>query len=155
MSKTLTLAEMKALVGKPLGTSSWFTIDQKRIDAFADVTEDWQFIHVDPDAAAKTPFGGTIAHGFLTLSMLSAMVYEMPVLENVAMGVNYGFDTVRFLSPVPAGARIRAHFTLTALDESKPGFVTTHTGVSVEIEGQDKPALAANWIGRRYFGADA
>ncbi|WP_322867616.1 MaoC family dehydratase [Aquicoccus sp. G2-2] len=155
MTKTLTLNELRALVGKPYGTSSWFTIDQKRIDAFADVTEDWQFIHVDPDAAKDTPFGGTIAHGFLTLSMLSAMVYEMPVLENLAMGVNYGFDKVRFLSPVPAGARIRAHFTLDRLDDSKPGFVTTTMAVSVEIEGQEKPALAAEWIGRRYYGDQA
>lgn len=155
MSQTLTLEEMRALVGKKMGTSSWFTIDQKRIDAFADVTEDWQFIHVDPEAAKETPFGTTIAHGFLTLSMLSAMVYEMPVLEGVAMGVNYGFDKVRFLSPVPADARIRGHFTLTALDESKPGFVTSYTSVEVEIDGEDKPALAADWIGRRYFGGDS
>ncbi|WP_372610476.1 MaoC family dehydratase [Aquicoccus sp.] len=155
MAQTLTLEEMRALVGRKMGTSSWFTIDQKRIDAFADVTEDWQFIHVDLEAAKATPFGTTIAHGFLTLSMLSAMVYEMPVLENVAMGVNYGFDKVRFLSPVPAGARIRGHFTLTALDESKPGFVTTHTSVEVEIEGEEKPALAADWIGRRYFGGES
>ncbi|UYV37092.1 MaoC family dehydratase [Rhodobacteraceae bacterium D3-12] len=155
MSKTLTLDEMRALVGKEMGVSSWFEIDQKRIDAFADVTEDWQFIHVDPDAAAKTPFGTTIAHGFLTLSMLSAMVYEMPVLDGVVMGVNYGFDKVRFLSPVPAGSRIRARFVLSELDESKPGFVTSYTAVTVEIEGHDKPALAADWIGRRYFGETA
>ena len=152
MSKTITLDALKALVGKPLGTSSWFTIDQKRIDAFADITEDWQFIHVDPEAAAKTPFGTTIAHGFLTLSMLSAMVYEMPVVEGMVMGVNYGFDKVRFLSPVPAGARIRAHFTVTSVDDSRPGEVTTIMDVSVEIEGQEKPALIAQWIGRRYFG---
>lgn len=152
--KTLTLEEMRALKGKPMGTSRWYEITQERIDQFADVTEDWQFIHVDPEAAKATPFGTTIAHGFLTLSMLSAMVYEMPVLENIAMGVNYGFDKVRFLSPVPAGARIRAHFTLTELDESKPGFVTSYTHVEVEIEGHDKPALAADWIGRRYFGEE-
>lgn len=155
MAETLTLDEMRALVGKEMGVSSWYEIDQKRIDTFADVTEDWQFIHVDPDAAAKTPFGTTIAHGFLTLSMLSAMVYEMPVLEGVAMGVNYGFDKVRFLSPVPVGSRIRGRFVLSKLDESKPGFVTSYTAVSVEIEGQDKPALAADWIGRRYFGETA
>lgn len=155
MAETLTLDEMRALVGKEMGVSSWYEIDQKRIDTFADVTEDWQFIHVDPDAAAQTPFGTTIAHGFLTLSMLSAMVYEMPVLEGVAMGVNYGFDKVRFLSPVPVGSRIRGRFVLSKLDESKPGFVTTYTAVSVEIEGQDKPALAADWIGRRYFGETA
>lgn len=152
--KTLTLDEMRALVGKPMGTTRWYDITQDRIDKFADVTEDWQFIHVDPEAAKQTPFGGTIAHGFLTLSMLSAMVYEMPVLDGVVMGVNYGFDKIRFLSPVPSGSRIRAHFTLTRLDESKPGFVTSYTHVEVEIEGHDKPALAADWIGRRYFGED-
>jgi acyl dehydratase len=152
MAGTITLEELRALVGKPFGTSDWYRIDQKRIDAFADVTEDWQFIHVDPKAAQDTPFGGTIAHGFLTLSMLSAMVYELPVLENLVMGVNYGFDKVRFVSPVPVGARIRGHFTLARLDESTPGFVTTVMDVSVEIEGQEKPALAAEWIGRRYFG---
>ncbi|MDQ2094148.1 MaoC family dehydratase [Rhodalgimonas zhirmunskyi] len=150
----LSLEDMRALVGKPMGTSRWYDITQDRIDQFADVTEDWQFIHVDKEAAKQTPFGTTIAHGFLTLSMLSAMVYEMPVLENIAMGVNYGFDKVRFLSPVPSGARIRAHFTLTELDESKPGFVTSYTHVEVEIEGHDKPALAADWIGRRYFGEE-
>lgn len=155
MGKTLPLSEMKALEGKLLGTTSWFTMDQERIDKFADVTEDWQFIHVDPEAAKESPFGTTIAHGFLTLSMLSAMVYEMPEMEGVTMGVNYGFDKIRFLSPVPSGSRIRGHFTLTKLDDSKPGFVTTYTSVSVEIEGQDKPALAAEWIGRRYFGEDA
>ena len=152
---TITLAQLKALEGQHFGTSDWFSIDQKRIDAFADVTEDWQFIHCDPEAAKETPFGGTIAHGFLTLSMLSAMVYQMPVLEGVAMGVNYGFDKVRFLSPVPAGARIRAHFTMKSVDDSKPGFITTIMAVSVEIEGQEKPALAADWIGRRSFGGDA
>ncbi len=152
MAKTLTLSELKALVGKPLGTSGWFTIDQKRIDAFADVTEDWQYIHVDPVGAAETAFGTTIAHGFLTLSMLSAMVYEMPAIEGLVMGVNYGFNKVRFLSPVPAGARIRAHFTVKSVDDSRPGEITTIMDVSVEIEGQDKPALIAEWIGRRYFG---
>ncbi len=152
MPGNLTLDELKALVGKPLGTSGWYTMDQKRIDAFADVTEDWQYIHVDPVSAANTAFGTTIAHGFLTLSMLSAMIYEMPAIEGLVMGVNYGFDKVRFLSPVPAGSRIRAHFTIKSLDDSRPGEVTTITEVSMEIEGQEKPALVAEWIGRRYFG---
>ena len=155
MSDTISLAALKALEGKLYGSSSWFIINQDRIDKFADVTEDWQFIHCDPEAAKATPFGTTIAHGFLTLSMLSAMVYEMPMLENVAMGVNYGFDKIRFLSPVPAGARIRAHFTMKRVDDSRPGEVTTTMEVSVEIEGQDKPALIAEWIGRRYIGEKA
>ncbi len=152
MAQTITREELLARVGERIGTSRWFVIDQSRIDAFADVTEDHQFIHTDPQAAAETPFGGTIAHGFLTLSMLSAMIYDgVPDLEGAKMGVNYGFDKVRFLSPVKAGARVRAHFTLAEAREGKPGELTTHWDVSVEIEGQDRPALAARWIGRRYF----
>ncbi|MEO0359587.1 MAG: MaoC family dehydratase [Pseudomonadota bacterium] len=147
-----TLDELRACLGQELGVSRWIAIDQKKIDAFADITEDWQFIHVDPEMAKKTPFGATIAHGFLTLSMLSAFVYEAgPGLKGVAMGVNYGFDKVRFLSPVPAGARIRGRFVLTELDESKPGEVTYKQAVTVEIEGSEKPALAAEWIGRVYM----
>lgn len=140
-----------ALVGHEIGVSDWFTIDQSRIDTFADCTEDWQDIHVDPVAAKDSPFGGTIAHGFLTLSMLSAMVYQMPSIEGVRMGVNYGFDRVRFVSPVRAGARVRARFVLTKFDEIRPGEVQTTMAVTVEIEGQDKPALVADWLGRRYF----
>ena len=147
------LAELRESIGKELGTSRWFEIDQKKIDVFADITEDWQFIHVNPEMAAKTPFGGTIAHGFLTLSMLSAMVYEAgPSLKEAVMGVNYGFDKIRFLSPVKAGAKVRGTFVLTELDESKPGEVTYKQAVTVEIEGSDKPALIAEWIGRAYLG---
>jgi len=147
------LDELRAMLGKELGVSKWYEIDQSKIDVFADVTEDWQFIHVNPEMAAKTPFGGTIAHGFLTLSMLSAMVYEAgPGLKDIVMGVNYGFDRIRFLSPVKAGAKIRGRFVLTELDETKPGEVTYKQAVTVEIEGSDKPALAAEWIGRVYLG---
>ena len=152
MTNTVTLDQLKAMTGQEMGVSGWYEMTQAKIDAFANVTEDWQFIHVDPEAASKTPFGGTIAHGFLTLSMLSAMIYDMPRIEGVVMGVNYGFDKIRFLSPVPAGARIRARFTVNSIDDSKPGEMTMITGVIVEIEGQDKPALAAEWIGRRYLG---
>jgi acyl dehydratase len=139
------LADMKAKVGEMIGTSGWFAIDQGRIDHFADTTEDRQFIHVDPEAAKATPFGGTIAHGFLTLSMLSAM---MDALEKptVQMTVNYGFDKVRFLSPVKSGKRIRGHFKLLALDEKRPGQWQQTVEVTVEIEGEDKPALIAEWI---------
>src|SRR5580698_5247397 len=99
-SRTIAGSALAARVGEEVGISSWIEIDQARIDAFADATEDWQFIHVDPEAAAKTPFGGTIAHGFLTLSLLSRMAYEAaPILEGVVMGVNYGFDKIRFLQP--------------------------------------------------------
>ena len=154
MSDKITLDQMRGFVGKEFGKSEWIKIDQKRIDAFADCTNDWQFIHIDPEKAAKTPFGGTIAHGFLTLSMLSTMAYQLPVLEGVAMGVNYGFEKIRFVSPVRAGARIRGVFILKSLDVH-PGFIQTVMDVTVEIEGQDKPALVAEWLGRRYLEEQA
>lgn len=122
-----------------------------KIDSFADSTEDHQFIHVDPESAAKTPFGGTIAHGFLTLSLLSAMVYEAgPSLKGITMGVNYGFNKIRFLSPVRSGKRVRGRFQLLKLEEA-PGQVTYTQAVTVEIEGEEKPALIAEWIGRAYL----
>ncbi|WP_136636366.1 MaoC family dehydratase [Pseudooceanicola onchidii] len=152
MSKTITREEFEAMVGQEIGVSDWFEITQARIDQFADCTEDWQFIHVDPEAAAKTPFGTTIAHGFLTLSMLSAMVYQMPSIEGVTMGVNYGMNKVRFVSPVPVGSKIRGRFVLDKFEEIRPGEVQTTTTVTVEIDGKDKPALVAEWLGRRYFG---
>jgi acyl dehydratase len=150
MTDTITLDQLRACEGKHFGTSDWVEIDQRRIDTFADCTNDWQFIHIDPDEAAKTPFGGTIAHGFLTLSMLSMMAYQLPVLEGVAMGVNYGFEKVRFVAPVHAGARIRGVFHMKSVDV-QPGFVATVMEVTVEIEGGDKPALVAEWLGRRYL----
>lgn len=152
----MTRDELSTMIGKEVGTSKWFLIDQSRIDTFADVTEDWQYIHVDPDKARESPFGGTIAHGFLTLSMLSAMVYDGgPKVDGVVMGVNYGFDKVRFVSPVKVGAKVRAVFTLDAVDQKGPNEIQTTLGVTVEIEGQDKPALVAQWLGRRYFAEAA
>ncbi|MGB0608140.1 MAG: MaoC family dehydratase [Paracoccaceae bacterium] len=149
---SIALADFLKLEGQKVGTSRWFEIDQSRIDTFADVTEDHQFIHVDEKAAEKTPFGTTIAHGFLTLSMLSAMIYDgVPNIEGAKMGVNYGFNKIRFISPVKSGARVRAHFTLNALRHPKPTEVTNIWGVSIEIEGQERPALIAEWIGRQYF----
>ncbi|HBZ44223.1 MAG TPA: nodulation protein NodN [Maritimibacter sp.] len=146
------LEDFKAMEGQEVGVSKWFEITQERIDQFADATEDWQFIHTDPEAAAKTPFGGTIAHGFLTLSLLSAMVYDaLPSVDGVAMGVNYGMNKMRFISPVPVGAKVRGRFVLASCDTSKPGEFTTITNVTVEIEGAEKPALIAEWIGRRYM----
>lgn len=150
--KNITRDDMKALVGKYAGTSDWFLIDQSRIDVFADVTEDHQFIHVDAEAAKETPFGTTIAHGFLTLSMLSAMIYSaVPEVERATMGINYGFNKIRFLSPVVVNVRIRAHFTLQTYREDKPNEGTSIWDISVEIEGQSRPALVAEWIGRRYY----
>ena len=140
--------EIAAKVGQEVGVSDWILVDQARIDAFAEDTEDHQFIHVDPAAAARTPFGGTIAHGFLTLSLLSRMAADAMLRpESVRMGVNYGFEKVRFLAPVRAGKRVRGRFTLASFEEKRPGqFQFTHT-VTVEIEGEDKPALIADWIG--------
>lgn len=145
-------AALTEAVGQEVGLSRWFVMDQARIDAFAKATEDRQFIHTDPTAAARTPFGGTIAHGFLTLSMLSAMAYDaLPALEGEGMSVNYGCDRVRFLAPVRAGARIRGRFVLDKAEERAPGEITTTHTVTVEIDGGDKPALIAEWIGRRYL----
>ena len=132
--------------------SRWFAIDQARIDAFAAVCEDHQFIHVDPARAAETRFGGTIAHGFLTLSLLSAMAYDaIPATD--ALSVNYGFDRVRFVSPVPSGARVRGRFTVAQTEERAPGERTLHWDVAVEVEGAPRPALVARWLSRRYASA--
>jgi acyl dehydratase len=142
------LDQIHARVGSEVGVSSWLTISQERIDAFADATEDHQFIHVDPEAAAKGPFGATIAHGFLTLSLLSRMAAEgMLVPEGVKMAVNYGFDRIRFLAPVRSGKRVRGRFTLDSIDEKAPGQWLLRHSVTVEIEGEEKPALTAQWLG--------
>lgn len=145
----MTVDELKKRIGSRTGTSSWVQIDQDRIDTFADVTEDWQFIHVDPArTAAETALPGTIAHGFLTLSLLSKMTYEVrETLDNTIMGYNYGFEKIRFLAPVIAGSRVRAHFDLEAVEERKPGEILTTSKVTMEIEGQEKPALVAEWLG--------
>lgn len=140
------IADMTAKLGENIGTSDWLLLDQSRIDAFADVTEDHQFIHVDPVAAKATPFGGTIAHGFLTLSMLSAMMATALEKPAVQMSVNYGFNKVRFLTPVKSGQRVRGHFKLLELEEKRPGQWQQTVEVTVEIEGGDRPALLAEWI---------
>nr|WP_295370325.1 MaoC family dehydratase [uncultured Sphingosinicella sp.] len=144
-----TLDEIRAKVGAGLGASPWIEIGQQSIDTFAEVTGDHQFIHVDPVAAAETPFGGTVAHGFLTLSLLSQMAaHVMLVPEGTKMGVNYGFEKVRFIAPVRAGKRVRGHFILVSLKQKQPGQWQFLHNVTVEIEGEDKPALVADWIGR-------
>ena len=144
----LTLEEFIGMTGQEVGLTGWAAIGQDRIDQFADVTEDWQFIHIDPDAAARSPFGGTIAHGFLTLSMLSKFAYEaLPSIQGSTMGVNYGFNRIRMLSPVPAGARIRARFRLAGAERKPPNRALFTYEVAVEIEGQDRPALIAEWLG--------
>ena len=140
--------EIRGRIGQEVGLSDWIMIDQARIDAFAETTEDHQFIHVDPEGAAKTPFGGTVAHGFLTLSLLSRMAADAVLHpDGIKMGVNYGFGQVRFLAPVRAGKRVRGHFRLDRFEEKRPGQWQFTHNVTVEIEGEDKPALVADWIG--------
>lgn len=147
----MTVEELIARIGTRTGTSSWVTIDQDRINTFADVTEDWQFIHVDAERTkAETPLPATIAHGFLTLSLLSKMAYEMPNdLDNTVMSYNYGFEKIRFLAPVFVNSRVRAQFDLADVVERKPGEILSTTNVTMEIEGSDKPALVATWLGLR------
>lgn len=139
--------KVSEFIGKEVGVSDWIAIDQERINQFADVTEDHQFIHVDPEAAKKTPFGTTIAHGFLSLSMLSKLASgSVIIFEGVKMGVNYGFDKVRFVTPVKSGQKIRGHFTLMSADSKVPGQWSLKYAVKVEIEGEAKPALVAEWL---------
>jgi len=142
------IADLPGLIGTEVGISRWIEIDQARIDAFADITEDRQFIHIDPEAARATPFGTTIAHGFLTVSLLSAMSYDaVPPLQGVVMGVNYGFDKLRFIAPVPSGSKVRGRFRLVSADDKGGGRWLLKHEVTVEIEGGDKPALIAEWLG--------
>ncbi len=139
--------QLVANVGNEVGVSPWRVVTQQMIDMYADAVDDHQFIHVDPERAAATPFGGTIAHGFLTLSLLSAFSYEaVPPLANVEMGVNYGFEKVRFVTPVKTGARVRGRFVLADVNVRPSGWVQVATDVTVEIEGSVKPALTARWL---------
>jgi acyl dehydratase len=142
------LDDIRAKIGQEIGVSSWLMVGQPRIDAFADATEDHQFIHVDPEAAAKVGLGGTIAHGFLTLSLLSRMAAEVMLIpDGLKMAVNYGLDRVRFVAPVRSSKRVRGRFTLDSVEEKAPGQLLFRHLVTVEIDGEDKPALAALWLG--------
>lgn len=142
------LDDIRSRVGQEVGVSSWLTIDQARIDSFADATDDHQFIHVDPAAAAAAGLGGTIAHGFLSLSLLSRMAADAALLpDGLKMALNYGFDRVRFLAPVRSGKRVRGRFVLDSVEEKAPGQWLMRHNVTVEIEGEDKPALSAVWLG--------
>lgn len=152
MGRALTLDEFRAKIGETVGTSDWIMVDQERIDRFAETTGDHQFIHVNPELAKQTPFGTTIAHGFLTLSLMSLMGYQcMPAIQGVKMGVNYGLNRVRFLAPVKSGKRIRGHFRLADVTERAGGAVQSTYEVTVEIEGEEKPALNAEWISLVYL----
>jgi acyl dehydratase len=149
----VSLSAYQNMIGHEVGVSSWHLVDQSRINVYADVIEDHQFIHVDPERAkTETPFGTTVAHGFLTMSLMSIMSYEvMPVIQGTTMGVNYGFDRLRFISPVRAGSRVRGWFTLAEAKLRKPTELLSRTNVKVEIEGETKPALVADWLGLIYF----
>ncbi|MET3791570.1 MaoC family dehydratase [Aquamicrobium terrae] len=144
----ITLDQLLASVGKEVGVSPWRAVTQTMIDQFADATDDHQFIHCDPERAAReTPFGGTIAHGFLLLSLLSAMTFEtLPPLDKGKMGVNHGFDEIRFMAPVKTGSLIRARFVLADVKARPSGWVQVTHDVTVEIEGSKKPALTARWL---------
>jgi len=147
MMKTTTREEMIASQGREIGHSRWFVMDQARIDAFAEVTEDRQFIHIDPVRAAETKFGGTVAHGMLTLSMISGMAYTaLPIMGGQTASVNYGFEKVRFITPVRAGVRIRGRFVLTDATMRAGDKLMTRFDVVVEIEGEERPALKADWL---------
>ncbi|HEX6996060.1 MAG TPA: MaoC family dehydratase [Gammaproteobacteria bacterium] len=151
--RAISRQELETLVGRPLGTSDWMTIDQARVDAFADVTEDHQFVHVDPVRAAETPFGGTIAHGLLTLSLIVPLCFDfVPKIAGTRMLLNYGFDKVRFPAPVRVGKRIRGSATLAEAVERKPGQLLMKLDVTIEIENEPKPALTAEWLSLHVLG---
>ncbi|MBD9634642.1 MaoC family dehydratase [Pseudomonas sp. PDM19] len=141
-----TIAELQGLVGQVVGTSDWLTIDQKRIDTFAEATGDSQWIHVDPERAAKGPFGTTIAHGFLTLSLLPPFMTDAFEIRNVKMGLNYGLNKVRFVQPVPVGSRLRGHFKVLAWEPLEGNGAQITYEMTVEVEGASKPACVAETI---------
>ena len=145
MTTKLTLEELAESGGKELGTSPWHEIDQARIDLFADATDDHQWIHVDPARAAKGPFGTTIAHGYLSLSLVPLMLQEIISVSDALMGVNYGTEKIRFTSPVPVGSRIRLQAKLLGAERKGPG-VVYHVGIEIEIEGQQKPAVVGEVV---------
>jgi len=142
--------ELRSAVGTDVGSSDWIDIDQQRIDLFADATGDHQWIHVDPERAAAGPFGTTVAHGFLTLSLLPRLGEGLVDVEGMTMGVNYGLNKVRFPAPVPVGSRVRAHVRLLSVDDV-PGGVQVVTQVTIEREGGDKPVCVAESVSRLYL----
>jgi acyl dehydratase len=149
----MTPQDLQAKIGQTIGTSEWLTVDQEMIDKFADATGDHQFIHVNPAMASMTPFGGTIAHGFLTLSLIPVLTEKSDIErpEGLKMALNYGGNRVRFLQPVRAGKRVRAHFKLVGFEEKRPGQWQNTTEITLEIEGEEKPGYVAEWISMYYF----
>lgn len=144
------LAELASAAGTELGPTDWLDVDQQRVDTFAEATEDRQWIHVDPERAATGPFGGTIAHGLLTLSLLPRFMHELYRVDNVAMAINYGFNKVRFITPVPVGARVRASAQITQVD-TLDGAVQATLVTTIEVQGATKPAAVVESI-IRYVG---
>ena len=144
MTETIKVSEFPSLVGKVLEPSAWIEVTQEGVDQFAEATNDFQFIHVDPEKAAQTPFGGPIAHGFLSLSLLSYLNAQTAIVpENLVMGINYGSDKIRYLMPVRVGKRVRSKQTILEVSEKSPGQWLLKTAVTVEIEGEETPALVA------------
>ena len=153
MAVTMNKDNVRSLIGGELGVSEWIRIEQARVNAFADTTEDHQFIHVDPERAAATPFGGTIAHGFLTLSLIPKFFDQGIAIEGARMGVNYGLNRVRFTAPVPVGSRLRARLLLQAAERIEPDGMQMTWLVTVEREGSDKPVCVAESLARNYGAA--
>lgn len=154
MTTTMTLDELAASGERDLGTSPWHEIDQARIDLFADATDDHQWIHIDPEKAAKGPFGTTVAHGYLSLALVPLMLYEIIDISDSQMGVNYGTEKIRFTSPVAVGSRIRLHAKLLGSERKGLG-VVYHVGIEVEIDGQEKPAVVGEVVFMTFGGLDA
>jgi acyl dehydratase len=149
----MTPQELQAKAGETIGTSEWLLVDQEMIDKFADATGDHQFIHVNPDMAKMTPFGGTIAHGFLTLSLIPVLTEKSDIQrpEGIKMALNYGGNRVRFLKPVRSGKKVRAHFKLLEMEEKRPNQWQQTVEITLEIEGEDKPGYVAEWISQLFF----
>jgi acyl dehydratase len=149
----MTPEDLKAKIGQPIGTSEWLLVDQEMIDKFADATGDRQFIHVNPEMAKLTPFGGTIAHGFLTLSLIPVLTEKSDIERpaGIKMALNYGGNRVRFLQPVRSGKRVRAHFKLVDMEEKRPGQWQHTVEITLEIEGEERPGFVAEWISLLYF----
>jgi len=148
----LSIRDLEHRVGQEVGVSPWVDVTQERIDTFAKAINDFQWIHVDPARAKNSPFGGTIAHGFLTLSLLSHLSERTFGFSDRKMGVNYGLNRVRFTAPLPSGSRVRARFTLQKFEKLADSGIQVTWNTVVEREGSDKPVLVAEWLGRHYYG---
>ena len=149
----MTPQDLEGRIGETIGTSEWLLVDQAMIDKFAEATGDHQFIHVNPQMAAMTPFGGTIAHGFLTLSLIPVLTEKSDIEkpEGLKMALNYGGNRVRFLKPVRSGKQVRAHFKLVGMEQKRPGQWEQTVEITLEIEGEDKPGYVAEWISLLFF----